>query len=235
MKCRKAQEWISLQMDDQLAPERVGDLQDHLEACADCRQYRDDLQLGLRMMHATEPQLPENFDWKLQLRLSQAMREAARDAAYPWAEERASWWRGWLGRAGASAAVGMAAVLLVALVVPGGIGTGPASGGGAVVLDVQAPRLPLDTGAAPTVAGDLTRRPLDSNLPGLGTRQRQVSGGATLGTDPWLDTREQDLMRIRQLEQDLEVMRRRLGAANRANTVLQARLDSLTSSGVDTR
>lgn len=234
MKCGKAQEWISLQMDDQLEPEHVARLQEHLEACDDCRQYRDDLQLGLRMMHATEPQLPENFDWKLQLRLSQAMREAARDAAYPW-PERTSGWRSWLGRAGASAAVGMAAVLLVALVMPHGLATAPAGGGGQVVMDVQAPRLPLETATAPITAGDLTRRPLDSNLQGLGARQRQVTSGATLGADPWLDTREQDLMRIRQLEQDLEAMRRRLGAANRANTVLQARLDSLTSHGVDTR
>ena len=40
MKCSKIQEWISLEIDDQLPPENVRPLQDHLQACEDCRKAR---------------------------------------------------------------------------------------------------------------------------------------------------------------------------------------------------
>lgn len=117
MKCNKAQEWISLQLDGQLAAQHVVVLQEHLDACADCRLYCDDLLVGRRMLMATTATLPDNFDWKLQLRLNQVMREAAREVRIPWRLPLTGW-RRWISRAGFSAVLGLTAVLLVALVLP---------------------------------------------------------------------------------------------------------------------
>ncbi len=61
MRCNKAQENISLQFDGALPPDLTGSLSTHLDGCADCREYRDDLLMGSRMLEATEPELPENY------------------------------------------------------------------------------------------------------------------------------------------------------------------------------
>lgn len=114
MRCAKAREYLSHQLDEQLTPDRAGDLVEHLDACGDCREYREDLLLGRRMMAATEPELPENFDWKLQLKLNQTLQRTAGEAAYPWQDEAPDRWR-WVGNFGAAAAVGLAAVLALAV------------------------------------------------------------------------------------------------------------------------
>jgi hypothetical protein len=234
MNCRKFQEWISLEIDDQLPPENVRSLQDHLQACDECREFREDLNVGLRMLHATDPELPENFDWKLQLKLSQTLRETARDAAYPWHEEERGW-RRWLTRAGLSAAMGLAAVLAVAMLAPGQMPIGQGDRGGAAALVDRPLRLPVQTAASETPFADASRRPLESVAPFWSARglQRSVSsGGAQLS---WPDFGEHDLLRIRQLEQDMQVMRRRMVMKDLEIDKLQARLDSLTGGTVDTR
>jgi hypothetical protein len=114
MRCAKAREYLSHQLDEQLTPDRAGDLAAHLDACGDCRAYREDLLVGRRIMAATEPELPPNFDWKLQLKLNQALQQAAGEAVYPWRDETPDRWR-WLGNFGAAAAVGLAAVLALAV------------------------------------------------------------------------------------------------------------------------
>ncbi len=240
MNCRKARQWISLERDGQLDPQHVTALQGHLQRCTDCQEYRSELGLGLRMLAATEPQLPETFDWKLQLRLSQALREAAREKAYPWPEESAGW-RPWLGRAGLSAALGLAAVLAVAVVAPDRMA--PVLGGEQVQVSVaaQSARLPLQDDPGAETLDDATRRPLDARLAGGLSRlagaggpdlQRRVSGAA-LRQPSWSGDRDQDLLRILRLEQDLEALRRRLAARDRTIQTLQARLDSLTAQTVD--
>lgn len=239
MKCSKFQEQISLEMDGQLAPEHVPALQRHLETCPECRAYREDLMIGLRMLNATEPELPDNFDWKLQLRLSQAMREAARDTSYPW-QEVAGGWRRWLGRAGVAAAVGLATVLSVAMIAPGHLV--PAFGGDAqMAIADPVSRLPIQTVASTDgLLADTTRRPLDGRYtrgfnPFGGGLQRTVSSDGGFGNNSWSGANDRDLLRIRRLEQDLESLKRRLSATDRQNRELQAKLDSLTGRGVDTQ
>ncbi len=239
MNCRKARQWISLERDGQLQPQHVVALQTHLESCTGCQEYRSELTLGLRMLAATEPRLPETFDWKLQLRLSQALREAARETAYPWPEESAGW-RPWLGRAGLSAALGLAAVLAVAVIAPDRMA--PVLGGQTerVTAAADSPRLPLQASLG-TDLQDATRRPLDGRLDGglsrlAGARatdlQRRVSSNG-LQPRSWSGARDQDLLRILRLEQDVEVLRRRLATKDRTIQTLQARLDSLTARTVD--
>lgn len=237
MKCNKVQEWISLEMDDRLAPQHVPLLQQHLADCAACRMYREELRIGQRMLHATEPKLSANFDWKLQLRLNHVMREAARDASYPW-QRSVFGWRRWLARAGVSATVGLTAMLAFALLTPYRLTPGPDSGF-QVAAGEQSLRLPMQTTSpsAPPLY-DTSRRPLNAALElarqpaGLGL-QRRVSGTSGFGTAYWSGANERDLLRIRQLEQDVEALRRRLAVRERQVRQLEAKLDSLTAPVVD--
>jgi hypothetical protein len=240
MNCRKARQWISLERDGQLEPHHVASLQTHLERCAGCREYRSDLGVGLRALAATTPQLPETFDWKLQLRLSQALREAARES-HPWPQEPEPTWRAWLGRAGVSAAVGLAAVLAVAVLVPTERAPVPGSGEDATVATAaESPRLPLQQREG-TPLFDTSRRPLESRLAGgLGSlvsggdaMPRRGGDGASALRSSWTGRDDHDLLRILQLEQDVETLRRRLAARDRTIATLQARLDSLTDRPVD--
>ena len=150
MRCSKAREFLSLEMDEMVPPDSTVDLERHLDACADCQEYRSDLLLGQRLLAATEPELPENFDWKLQLRLSQTLREAAGEAAFPWEEKSPDMW-GWFRNFGTAAAVGMAAVLTFAILIgPSGTPNDPANplagtNPAATVADVSNDRLPLES------------------------------------------------------------------------------------------
>jgi hypothetical protein len=238
MKCNKAQEWISLQLDGQLAAQHVPVLQEHLGACADCRVYCDELLMGRRLLAAASAAPLDNFDWKLQLRLNHAMREAAREVRYPWGQPLAGW-RRWLARAGVAAAFGLTAVLVVALVAPGRLAMAPDGGTSLAAGAERSPRLPVQPAAAAATPSltflDGTRRPLDSayrtlaGAQGFGL-QRQVSGSGGLS---WSAGGGRDPHRIRQLEQDLEAMRRHLGARERQIQALEAKLDSLGRLVVD--
>lgn len=235
MKCNKAQAWLSLEMDGQLGPECVPPLQQHLSSCGVCRAYRDDLLVGRRIVRTASPTLPDSFDWKLQLRLNRALREAARDASAPWPQPAAGW-RYWLLRAGFSATVGLAAVLAVAMLLPAGPTLLPA-GESPSARSAPIARLPVQVAAPVEPVFDTTRRPLDATFEitrqrgGLGLQQRAVTGG--LGGAYWSGANERDLLRIRQLEQDLEALRRRLLVRERQVKLLEAKLDSLTAPAVD--
>jgi hypothetical protein len=230
MKCSKYREWISSQMDGQLDPHHVSTLEDHLQACAACRAYREELRLGARFLHATTPVLPDDFDWKLQLRLSRAMREAAAES-HPWRDERAGW-RAWLGRAVPSAAVGLAAVLAVAIMLPEGSSDDAART--AALAGDPGLRLPTQTASVPAYL-DGARRPLAGrDVRGFsGSLQRPVSSERGFAAFSLPTADEAALLRIRDLEQDNQTLKRRLFAKDRQIQYLQAQLDSLTEDAVD--
>lgn len=116
MRCSKARDYLSRDIDGLLPPDATAGLLMHLDACEECRSFREDLQTGRRLLAATEPQLPDNFDWKLQLRLNQALQQRAGETAYPWLEDEPATRRGaWWPAFGAAASVGLAAVLAVAV------------------------------------------------------------------------------------------------------------------------
>ena len=126
MRCGKAREYVSQELDGALPPDATGKLRDHLDTCGDCREYRDDVLLSQRLLAATEPQLPDNFEWKLQLKLNQAIQQTAGETRYPWHEEVGDRWA-WLRNFGAATAVGLAAVLALAMFF-GPVGTGNTNG-----------------------------------------------------------------------------------------------------------
>ena len=114
MRCGKARQWLSLDLDDQLPHDRVIALEHHLDACSECRAFRDDLLAGRRILKATEPKLSDSFEWRLRLRLNRTLEEAARLAPAPWEEPSgrvAGWWRHF----SVASSVGLAAVLTIAL------------------------------------------------------------------------------------------------------------------------
>jgi len=114
MRCQKVRDYISQEMDELLPPAVTGDLTSHLDSCSDCRDYREDLRLGRRAIAATTPELSDNFEWKLQLKLNQTLQQTVGQSAFPWEETDPDKWR-WVRNFGAAAAVGMAAVLALAM------------------------------------------------------------------------------------------------------------------------
>lgn len=229
MRCRKAQEFLSLELDGVLPPDATVDLQDHLDACTDCRQFREEIRLGSRLLAATEPQLSENFEWKLQLRLNQALKETAGEVAYPWTETSNDRWS-WFRNFGAATAMGLAAVLAVAVFL------GP--------LDQPAGPGQQATIAAPTVSRTLgsDRLPLDSRLsPGI-SLGRPVSSGSPFQTgrsrarvldNGWSGQDLEDLRTIYRLKTENEKLGQMLFHTQRQVQMLRAKLDSTEDNALD--
>jgi len=232
MRCGKAREHISLDLDGQLRPDRATGLMRHLDECADCRRYREDLVLGRRLLAATEPQLPENFEWRLQLKLNQTLAQAAAESLHPWHERPAD--RGaWLRNFGAAAAVGMAAVLAVAML------AGPHI---MPTTDTTAPAVSSPVVDARQAVGGGDRLDLDRPAGGLpwtleaGTGQRQVSGGQALlgrrsswqARRPWTYQSVEELraQHQRRLERENQQLRAQVFQYERQLRALQSPLDT---------
>jgi predicted anti-sigma-YlaC factor YlaD len=234
MRCNKAREFLSLELDGIVPPDSTVELEQHLDSCSECQEYRADLILGQRLLAATEPELPENFDWKLQLRLSQTLREAAGDVAYPWEEESRDIW-GWVRNFGAAAAVGMAAILSFAVFMGptatthlplAGAGGAP---GSALIAESASDRLPLE-------------RPL--NLIGLqvgNTRQAPARGmsmtpvtNSRLSLDRgWSGSNVEDLQSISRLRLENRRLASALVATQRQLRQVKAQLDTTSRNDLD--
>jgi len=230
MRCSKAREYVSWDLDAVLPPDATGKLREHLDQCGDCRQYRTDLLLGQRLMAATEPELPENFEWKLQLKLNHALQQTAGEAHYPWQSETADRWA-WLRNFGAATAVGLAAVLALAMFFgPETTGLGPA-------------RIAQRNDSSPVTATASDRRALFQ--PGNGglyrsTTQRLVSGdgrtvdggSAYLGRS-WAGPNTEDLITIRRLNVENRRLNNLMLQYQRSNTMLRAQLDTSGTHALD--
>jgi len=231
MRCAKAREYLSHQMDEQLSPDQIGDLDRHLDGCSDCREYQADLALGSRLISATEPELPANFEWKLQLKLNQTMQQAAGEAAFPWQEENPDRWR-WLRNFGAAAAVGMAVVLALAVFFePVGRSLEEGAVGSSLVAEADpaasgTDRLPLGIG--------------DSSRSGLSGLQRNVStgrpvsvGGGTLYRG-WTGRSLEDGRTIQLLRRQNLQLQQRLQQVELQMRGMRAKLDTAKVPALDT-
>ncbi len=224
MRCNKAQEYLGLKLDGVLPPDATVKLTSHLDSCGDCRQFHEDLQMGRRMLQATEPQLPDNFDWKLQLRLNQALKETAGEVAYPWEDNPLDRWR-WLRNFGSAAAVGMAAVLALAIFF------GPTEKS---VMPVAYEQTISFQG------GD--RLPLEQKFnfgSGLG---RQVSGGSVMNrssrrapnlSSAWSGNRMKDLRTIEALRRENRRLGTMLHQSQRQNSWMRAQFDTSNGNMLD--
>ncbi len=237
MRCHKAQDHISQRMDEHLPPDVTVNLTEHLDSCSHCREYRDDLLMGQRAINATTPELPENFEWKLQLKLNQTLQQTAGQTAYPWAETDHDKWR-WFRNFGAAAAMGMAAVLALAvfvgpvngpdegLIVPGGSGSSGIvqnTAGGAGNSD----RLPL-------FVNQSQRGGLYS--PGI---QRSVSGGRSVPAGSglldrgWAGHDVEDLRTILRLRNENSQLNRVLFQQQQAIRGMRTQLDTINADALD--
>lgn len=224
MRCSKANEFLSLEMDGVLPPDATVDLRDHLDGCKDCSQYREDLLMGSRMLEATEPELPENFDWKLQLRLNQTLKESVGEVAYPWADVGVSRWA-WMRNFTTAAAVGMAAVLAVA-VFSGPMNSPQNMSADAVQSVVGADRLPLESSSF--TRGNGLGRAVSSSSPFKvpSQRSRVIDRG-------WSGQNLEDLRTITHLRNQNEELGRMLVQTQLQMQLMRAQLDSTEDNVLD--
>ncbi len=217
MRCNKAQEYLSLELDGVLPPDATVQLTSHLDGCGDCREFREDLLMGRRILQATEPELPDNFDWKLQLRLNQALKETAGEVSYPWEEKPVDRYR-WLRNFGSAAAVGMAAVLALAIF------TGPTD---------QSP-MPAAYEQSVSFQGS-DRLPLQQKYNFGSGLTRQVSGGSPLVRPSvnsrnldkgWSGQQMKDARTIQALREKNRRLNTMLYQTQRQNNWMRAQLDT---------
>jgi hypothetical protein len=237
MRCHKAQDYISQEMDEHLPPAVTVKLTEHLDSCSHCRDYRDDLLLARRAIAATTPELPDNFEWKLQLKLNRTLQQTAGATAYPWHETDQDKWR-WLRNFGAAAAVGMAAILAVAMFV-GPVGDGEQDQGSPA--NVGSPGFVQSTSSG---AGDADRLPLfvdRSRRGGLyspGVQQPvPVGGSVPVGTGMfdrgWAGHDLEDLRTINRLRLENANLNRILFRQQQIIRGMRSQLDTTNSDALD--
>ena len=106
MRCNKAREYISDALDERLDEVRGLELSTHLGGCPDCLQHQSLLERARPLLQQDLVEPSENFEWKVQLKIQQALREKAAPA------ETAAGWRFW--RPALASATSVAAVVLIA-------------------------------------------------------------------------------------------------------------------------
>ncbi len=253
MFCYKSRQWISQAEDGLLPADRIVALEKHLARCPECRAHRDELAQARRLLRATAPELPDNFEWKLQLRLNRTLQENAAAAAVPWEDAAPRGAAGWLRSFAFSAVTGAALTAALAVfVLPALREAGPSVGrpGGETASVVQ-PRAdagdPLAaflqepaSGSVGRTAGDTDRRPL---LPaagsafGWGGGERNGRPVTLFGSSrPSFSVPERslgDIEAIARLSQQNARLRAALDQARRDNIALQSLLEDRKSALLD--
>lgn len=229
MRCSKAQSYLSQELDEQLPADVTGDLDRHLDTCAACREYRADLAVGQRLLAAAEPELPDNFEWKLQLRLNQALRESAGEHLFPWQEEEQATRWAFLRSFGAAAAVGLAAVLALAVFMgPQGIGL-PVDTGPVAVTTAPAGRIVSGTGLDEgdrrgIYTGNIFQGP---RAVSYGARQGNLLGGN------WSNPVRDDGLTILHLQNEVRRLRTENFQQRQELEALETRLDTVPGASLD--
>ncbi len=253
MLCRRARDWISLSLDGMLPPDRTVALLAHLERCAGCRAWREELQLGQRLLAATTPRLSENFEWRLQLKLNQTLQEAARAATSPFAAAEPGW-RRWFQGAALASVGGVAVVVAISLFLLPPRHTAPtflalpaaapvvvAPAGG--TEDAAVEPAVVATGTVTATAGDPTRTSLRPGAraltPAAGGVGREVdlrfpaTPGGLFGREGWSGGNVDDLRTIIHLREQNRRLRDALTQAQRDAGLLRAQMESRRTAAED--
>lgn len=183
MRCSKARAYISDALDSRLDERHALDLSGHLDDCPDCLRHQQ-LLTDARVLLRQEEAVPsENFEWKVQLKIQQALREKAADP------EPVRGWGFW--RPALASAAGVAVVVLVAggliLSPPTGQSpaTGPAApGSGMRLAESQVADPPA---AKPDLSGGVRRQPLHINATSSGFGIRTVADESFVNRSPYPD------------------------------------------------
>ncbi len=248
MLCRRAHDWISLSMDGMLPPDRTVALLAHLERCAGCRAWREEVQLGQRLLAATAPRLSENFEWRLQLKLNQTLQEAARAATTPFAVPE-SGWRRWFQGAALASVGGVAVVVVLSLfllpprrqaptflALPSAPSSVAMPAEGSTSTRVTAVIAGPEAGTVTATAGDPTRTSL---RPGTRTLAPEAGGvghdvdlrftatsGGLFGREGWSGGNVDDLRTIIHLREQNRRLRDALTQAQRDAGLLRAQMEN---------
>lgn len=181
MRCSKAREFISDALDSRLGESHALDLSRHLGDCPDCLRHQQVLTDGRALLRQEMVEPPENFEWKVQLGIQQALREKAAPA------EPVAGWRFW--RPARASAAGVAAVVLVA----GGLMLAPAdrspSGPDATSGSFRVADSPVEEAATarPDLSGGVRRQPLRINTASDGFGIRTVADEGFVNRSPFPD------------------------------------------------
>ncbi len=236
MRCSKARQYLSLAIDEQLPPAETRELDEHLDRCGECREYRNDLMVGRRLLSATGPTLSDNFDWRLQLKLTQTLQQAVGETAYPWHDVPAPR-RGWIDNFTTSAAMGLAAVLALAMFL-GPVAQTPS--GGRVDNRSVAP----STSGSSTVTDrlPLTRETFRNPFAGPRGIQQSVSqsgglmnsGRNSFSLDRgWSGSHVADLVKIKELQDRNRQLNNQIYHYQKRISILREQLDSPDSNALD--
>jgi len=189
-------------------------------------------------MSATTPELPDNFEWKLQLKLNQTLQRTAGETAFPWTETDQDKWR-WVRNFGAAAAIGMAAVLALAVFI--GPENGPGQAGQAVSRGASLGVVESTS----TGAGNSDRLPLfvdrsrRGGLYGSGMQRPVASGGSSssrtggLFDRGWSGHDMEDLRTIQRLRIQNGQLNRDLFRQQQMIRGMRAQLDTIDANALD--
>jgi len=230
MKCRQAKNLIFDHIDGMISePDRVA-LERHLNQCAECEVMASGVTKSLDLLHNIPNVEPsENFNWKLRLRLLKE-KNAIRDES----QTERQWYRAWNTRFAVSA-VSTLALVLVAGTVLLKSSFAPVDRSGSFEFTSATTPTRVETRTPSQTARTMPSNTFDPiRLAGpVGVGPRPVAWGVTSGgripqviedsSRPILDTDSlkvrylrtmRDYYRVRQLEQQVEVLQTELNKCN---------------------
>ena len=182
MRCSKARELISDALDARLDESRGIDLTRHLEDCADCHRHQAVLERGRSLLRADLVETSDNFEWKVQLKIQQALREKAA------VEEPVSGWSFW--RPALASAAGVALVVILAgglLLVEDSVRQVPGSSPSSVPVLMAESSVPDPSPVEPDLSGGVRRQPLKINTASGGFGIRTVADEGFIKRSPLVD------------------------------------------------
>jgi len=204
MRCRQAQELLSLVLDEAAGEYDRNRLELHLDDCADCRAHRDVLVRGTEVLRSAPMVEPsENFEWKVQLGIQRALRDSS-TLREPDARPRRLWWT-----AATSAAVAAAIIL--------GLGIGLSDRGATGSAPVNRTATPHFADTQPFEFVDLARptqgqiQPVSGVLPGA--NEQRTPALTPVPVDEWFAMRRENLLLRQRVAQQHEVILRLQGTA----------------------
>jgi hypothetical protein len=185
MRCKKARELISDSLDARLDESKGLGLSEHLAACADCRTHQSVLHQGQGLLRQELIEPSDNFEWKVQLKIQQALRDKVM------ADEPLTGWKFW--RPALASAVSVALLVMVA----GGVlltrddATGPRlqASPAADLAGVQSAALEVAARAEPDLSGAVRSKPLRVNAASGGFGIRTVADEGFVTASPFPDPR----------------------------------------------
>jgi hypothetical protein len=176
---------ISESLDDRLDESRGLKLSRHLDDCSDCRRHQSVLARGQELLRESFVEPPENFDWKVQLKIQQALREKAG------ATEPVTGWSFWRPALVSASGVAVIVLALGSYVITRGPGaTEP--GMQAALPTVAAPTEfavaeEQESDAEPDLSGAVRGQPLRINAASGGFGIRTVADEGFANSSPFTD------------------------------------------------